>query len=139
MIKIIRILAVLLLLFNGIGALYGGWVLMTDPTGVQMQLPAAYLEHIPFKNYFVPGLILFTANGLFSFAVLAALAFQYRLSSLLIMGQGIILCGWIVIQMLMVQDIYYLHVVMGSAGLGLVGVGFTLFSTETQREFHTSK
>ena len=137
--KIIRILAVLLLLFNGIGALSGGWILMTDPSGVRMQLPAVYLERIPFDDYFVPGLILFAANGLFSFAVLAAMAFRYRLYAQLIILQGIILCGWIAVQMIMVQDIYYLHVMMGSIGLGLIGIGFVLFSTETQREYHPSK
>lgn len=133
--KTLRMLAVFLLLFNGVGAVIGGWLLMIDPGGTQIQLPSSYLEHIPFKDYFIPGFILFVANGLMSFVVLIATATNGRFYTQMLVVQGAILSGWIMIQILMVQDVYYLHCIMGSIGLVLMGLGFILHIKDHQREF----
>lgn len=137
--KALRFLAIFLLLFNGVGAVIGGWILMMDPSGVQMQLPADYLAHIPFKDYFIPGLVLFAANGLMSFVVLVATATNRRFYTQMIVVQGAILSGWIMIQTLMVQDVYYLHYIMGSVGLALIGLGFILFIKDHKREYRHSR
>jgi hypothetical protein len=137
--NILRFLAILFLLFNGVGAVIGGWILMIDPSGVQMQLPVDYLRRIPFKDYFIPGLILFVANGLMSFVVLVATATNRRFYPQMIVVQGAILSGWIMIQILMVQDVYYLHYVMGSVGLALMGLGFILFIKDHKREYRHSR
>jgi len=137
--KALRFLAILFLSFNGVGAVIGGWILMIDPSGVQMQLPANYLAHIPFKDYFIPGLILFVANGLLSFVVLVATATNRRFYPQMIVVQGAILSGWIMIQILMVQDVYYLHYIMGSVGLALMGLGFILFIKDHKREYRHSR
>ena len=137
--KALRFLAIFLLLFNGVGAVIGGWILMMDPSGVQMQLPVDYLRHIPFKDYFIPGLVLFAANGLMSFVVLVAIATNRRFYTQMIVVQGAILSGWIMIQTLMVQDVYYLHYIMGSVGLALIGLGFILFIKDHKREYRHSR
>ena len=137
--KALRFLAIFLLLFNGVGAVIGGWILMMDPSGVQMQLPVDYLRHIPFKDYFIPGLVLFAANGLMSFVVLVAIATNRRFYTQMIVVQGAILSGWIIIQILMVQDVYYLHYIMGSVGLALIGLGFILFIKDHKREYQHSR
>ena len=137
--KTLRFLAIFLLLFNGVGAVIGGWILMMDPSGVQMQLPAGYLTNIPFKDYFIPGLILFVANGLLSMVITVAVATKHWLHPQLIALQGIILTGWIVIQVIMVQDTYFLHYIMGSIGLALLGLGILLFYVDLKKEYTHSK
>lgn len=137
--KIFRFLAIFLLLFNGVGAVVGGWILMIDPSGTQMQLPLDYLKHIPFKDYFIPGLILFVANGLLSFVVLIATVAKGRFYTQMLIVQGAILSGWIMIQILMVQDVYYLHYLMGSVGLALMGLGFVLSNKDYQSKYQHSK
>jgi hypothetical protein len=67
---IVQVICFVLLLVNGLGALYGGFLLMVDPSGSKMQMPLSYLEHSPFSNYLIPGIILFIVNGLFSFVTL---------------------------------------------------------------------
>ncbi len=119
-------LASILLLFNGIGALYGGWNLMMHPDGSSIQLTPDWLLHTPFTNYFIPGLVLFIFNGLFSMVAFAALLFKHRLYPWLIMAQGAILMGWIVIQMLLIQTVYFLHYVMGGTGIALLVAGYLL-------------
>ncbi len=51
----------------GASALYGGWVLMTDP-GIFGADPA-WLEGTPFGSYFIPGLFLFLLMGVFPLLV----------------------------------------------------------------------
>ncbi len=43
---IFRIIAIILLLFNAISALFGGWGLMSDPSGETMEMPLRFLEHL---------------------------------------------------------------------------------------------
>ena len=50
-------------LMLGTSALYGGWMLMTDPVAFGMN--PAWLNGAPFGGYFLPGLILFVLLGLF--------------------------------------------------------------------------
>ena len=121
--KLLRIAAIVLLMFNGVNALVGGFMMIVDPSGGKMQLPLSYLEHAPFSDFLVPGIVLFIANGLFSVAVVIAVFYKYRLYCQLIMVQGAILLGWILVQVLMVQQIFFLHYLMGSIGLLLIILG----------------
>ena len=47
-----------LLIFLGIGGMYGGAMLIADPSGVKIQFPPGTIERLPFPNYFIPGVIL---------------------------------------------------------------------------------
>ncbi|MFZ1305169.1 MAG: hypothetical protein WAR80_04965 [Ferruginibacter sp.] len=122
--RLLIIPASVLLLFNGIGALYGGYNLMMYPDGSSIQLTPDWLKHTPFTNYFIPGLVLFIFNGLFSMVAFVALFFNHRINPWLIMAQGAILVGWIVIQMLLLQTVYYLHIILGGTGIALLILGY---------------
>ena len=126
----LTITASLLLIFNGIGALYGGWNLISHPDGSSMQMSLDFLKHSPFHNYLIPGIILFVTNGLFSFAVLTVLISRNLYASWLVLAQGAILTGWIFIQVLLVQTIHPLHIIMGSVGIALIVVGWFLKSKQ---------
>ncbi|MEE9460318.1 MAG: hypothetical protein V3V53_00690 [Bacteroidales bacterium] len=124
---IFRIIAIILLLFNAISALFGGWGLISDPSGETLKMPLLFLEHSPFDNFLVPGIILFITNGLFSllFAVMALLKFMNY--SWLVIFQGVILVGWLIIQIIMIRDFYGpLHVLYFSVGLLLIATGWIL-------------
>jgi hypothetical protein len=120
----IRILSLILLLFNGFGALYGSYHFITDPSGESLQMPRSFLQHSPFSNYLIPGIVLFVVNGLFSFMVTAALLLKHRLAPTLVMLQGILLAGWIVVQVMLLQTFYPpLHLTMFGIGGMLIGCG----------------
>lgn len=120
----LKILTSLLLLFNGIGAIYGGGNLILYPDGSSIQLSLNWLKHSPFHDYFIPGIILFIANGLFSIFVLISLLFNRRNSSLLVIAQGAILVGWIIIQIILIQTTYFLHGILGGVGIALIILGW---------------
>ncbi len=124
----LKTVASFLLLINGVGAIYGGWHLMNHPDGSSLQMPVYVLQYSPFTDYFIPGLILFVANGLFSFFVLIALLFKIPKHPWLVMIQGAILTGWIVVQCLMLQSIHTLHVIFGSIGAVLMICGWMINS-----------
>lgn len=124
--KILIILACLLLLFNGIGAIYGGWNLIIHPDGSSIQLTMDWLKHTPFQNYLIPGIVLFIANGLFSIAVVIMLLFNKHYSPWFIIAQGAILTGWIIIQMLLIRTVHFFHYILGGTGLALIILGMLL-------------
>ncbi len=56
-------LLIFLLIFLGIGALYGGGSLIIDPSGELLGMPLTMLESSPFNNFLLPGVILFLLLG----------------------------------------------------------------------------
>ena len=130
---LLDILAVFLLLINGIGAIYGGANLVAFPDGSSIGLSLSWLEHSPFENYFVPGIVLLLANGLLSMIAVAAILIGALISALLVVLQGILLTGWILVQMLLIQTVYFLHVVMGTIGVLLMVIGWLRLSLERRQ------
>lgn len=124
--KILRTIAILLLLFNSIGALFGGWSFIQDPSGGDLKIPITYLEHSPFTNFLIPGFVLFTVNGLFGLFTLVWTVFKWKNYAWLIIVQGVLLIGWIIVQMILLREIYYLQFIFGSIGLILLLIGIFL-------------
>jgi len=121
--KFLKYIALLLLLLNGVSALVGGIPMIAWPDGSANGIPLSHLNHSPFTDYFIPGLVLVIANGVLSLLVFVALVFNIRHHSWLVLGQGIILLGWIVIQMIMLRNVNFLHVAFGSIGIALIFLG----------------
>ncbi|MBI5010652.1 MAG: hypothetical protein HZB98_13610 [Bacteroidia bacterium] len=126
--RIIKIASVLMLLFNGIGAIYGGLGLILDPTGGKIQLAQHYLDNTPFDNYMIPGIILLLVNGLFSFITIGAVILKHARFYYFIIAQGILLTGWLVIQLLMIRTFYApMHVPLLAIGFLLLICGIYFY------------
>ncbi len=125
-----RIAALLLLLVNGLGALYGGWVLMADPSGEGMHMPLIWLKYSPFKNYFIPGLVLFCANGLLSIIISVLVIVSAVKYVPAIIAQGLILGGWIGVQIIMLRTLNMLQLVFLTIAICLIMVGVLLQKTK---------
>lgn len=131
----VKLILVSLLLFNGIGVLIGGWNLMLHPDGSSIELSTLWLKHTPFKNFFIPGVVLFAVNGVFSILCLVLLIFKYRHIALLTIIQGVILLGWIVVQALMMRTVYWLHIVCSIVAVLMLACGYWMH----MRSAHESK
>ena len=134
--KIVSITTLILLLFNSTGALYGGWLLITDPSGTTLEISPAVLVHTPFPDFLVPGVALFAINGILSLVVAMAILTKTHQASLLVCLQGFLLTGWIVIQYFWTQVYHPLQAVMGTAGLILICCGFFLLHLQKKDELH---
>lgn len=126
MLVVLRMLSILLLLFNGIGALYGSFKFITDPSGASLGMTLSLLEHSPFINYLIPGIILLIANGILSFVVIALILFKTNFYSLAIIAEGCILFGWIAIQVIMLRTVASLHIILWTFEVLLILSGVVL-------------
>lgn len=108
-------------LFVGIGAVGGGLAGILNPQA-PLGMPLELLQSSPFDNYLIPGLILFVIIGLGNLFS----AYTFRLKS---RYQGYIssvfswaLVIFIVVQCLMLNLIYFLHIIFFFVGLIMAGL-----------------
>lgn len=59
-----------------ISALYGGGMLLYDPSGGALQMPTDALQGTPFSSFLIPGLVLFVLQGLFPALAVYGLLFR---------------------------------------------------------------
>jgi hypothetical protein len=111
-------------IFLGIGALFGGGVLIVSPEGSILSMPLEMLQNSPFKNFLIPGLILFLGLGILPLITAIFLICEKPLkitgklklykethwswnSSLYI---GFILIIWITVEMYIIQGVAFIHI-----------------------------
>ena len=116
----IKVMAVCILLFNGITAGFGGIMLMYKPDGSALDLSPDMLANSPFSTFLVPGIILFSVIGLLSFWIARLVIRNHEHAIPLLFIQGCILLMWLVLQIIMIQTMNYLQLVYASAGLLLI-------------------
>lgn len=121
-----RILAIVLLLLTGINGIVAGFLFIIAPDGSKMGMSADYLTNAPFSNFLIPGITLFVVNGLMNIIAALATIKKHSMFPLLIILQGILLSGWILVQVEMVRDFNPLHATMLSIGLCLCLLGIVL-------------
>jgi hypothetical protein len=68
-----KYLLVILLAILGLGAIYGGSVLIISPSGNLFGMPLSMLDNSPFTNFLIPGIILFSFLGIVPIGVSIAL------------------------------------------------------------------
>jgi hypothetical protein len=124
----LRRAAAALLVFEGLGGLWGGGALVARPDGSLMQLAPVLLERSPFADYLVPGLVLLAVNGLLPLVAAALWLRRHPWAPPATLLAGVLLSGWIACQVLFIRTFFpVLHVTyfaLGGvlAGLGLAGV-----------------
>ncbi len=127
--KIVRILAVCLLLLTAANALVAGILFVSDPSGQKMGMSTTYLASSPFSTYLIPGWVLLIVNGLMNVLAAAVCIIRSKHYPLFVILQGMLLSGWIIIQVILVKDLNVLHYSMFSIGLLLTGCGIILLKT----------
>ena len=121
-------------LLVGAGAIGGGLAGMMNPQA-PLGMPIELLQHSPFSDYLIPGLILFAVLGLGNLFGLYMLARQSscwpHISSVL----GLALIIFIVVQCIMLRVIDPLHVIF--FGIGLLQAGLAMKILREQRHFQS--
>lgn len=110
-------------LLVGVSAVFGGWNLIADGYG----LPVEWLSRTPFDTWTWPGIALIVGVAVPQFAAAAVAVagrrpeLGYRLS----LAVGVILVLWIVVQLALLQQYFFLQPII--AGFGLVEIGLALW------------
>jgi hypothetical protein len=114
----------------------GGLLLMMKPDGSLMGMTLDWLQNAPFKNYFIPGLILFSTLGLFTLFTLAGLVFKMEQKWFNLLNVykdrfwawtyslyiGIIAIIWITVQLVMTQYFWIQPVIIFNGVLIIISV-----------------
>lgn len=132
--NLLSLSAIALLLFNGLGAMYGGISFITDPSGANLGMSTAYLVHSPFTDYLIPGIVLLSVNGIFALVVVGAVIKRHEQTGRLVLAQGVLLLGWLIVQLAMLRIVYYLHLVMAVVGIALCVVGYHLSKAQKAKQ-----
>jgi hypothetical protein len=130
--KTIRFLAIALLILVAVNALVAGYLFMADPSGHSLGISVNMLRFSAFENFFLPGLVLFTVNGVLGLITTIALIRRWPYYPVRVSIQGLLLTGWIVIQVLVIREFNFLHAILGSAGLFLIVAGIVLLKHQEQ-------
>ncbi len=112
-------LALGLLILLGIGALAGGIALVSQPDGSVMQFDTALLAGSPFRDFFVPGLILGGLFGVGSLVVAGLGLRHHRLAPFLAFAIGCGMMIWIVVELAIIKELSFLHPTFFAVGLGI--------------------
>lgn len=134
--NIIRISIVVLLVVLSILAIGGGWMLINDPSGESIQIPIDLLSNTPFNDYLVPGVILFIFVGILSFFTAFLAVLKKRGFTRLVVLEGIILVGWLSIELIFNIDFYtpVLHIPLYIIGILLILFGIEFKKIERKEE-----
>lgn len=120
----------------GLGAVFGGLVLIFDPSGGIIKMPTSLLENSPFNTFLIPGIILFTVLGVFPLVVSYALVTKRHWKAadrINIFAQmhwswgcslsiGFALIIWITVEVYFIKGIAAIHLVYIFLGLMIQAV-----------------
>ena len=124
--KILRILSLITLGFLGVTSISGSIPMILDPSGSMLHMPLSLLEHSPFHSYLMPGIILLVTNGLVAIVVFLAAMRRVESYGNLIATQGVVIAGWITVQVFFLRTVVWPHYVYLGVGLVLIVSGLAL-------------
>jgi hypothetical protein len=119
-------LAMVLEIFLGIGALFGGIQFILAPDGHLLGVPLSMLAGTPFHSFLMPGLLLFIFVGLGPMVAAAITARRRAIGPLAAFAVGLTLMGWIIVEMVIFAGLTSLfwafYLVLGTviAAIGVV-------------------
>jgi hypothetical protein len=121
--KTLRLISLVLLCILCTTALYGSYHMINDPSGNSLRLPFYLLYETVFNDYISIGWILLIVVGFFSFFVIFLVLFKSRVYSFFIILQGVFLCIFIFVQLLLLNETFWIQYAFLALGIGLIYLG----------------
>jgi len=121
-----RIVAIVALSFLGLSGIVGAIPLIVNSGGEPWRMPQILLQYSPFHSYLVPGIILLVANGLLTLWVLVRTLGKHRGFGWWVMAQGVVLLGWLIVEVAMLRLMVWPHYLYGAVAIALVISGITI-------------
>jgi hypothetical protein len=120
-------LAVVLEVFLGLGAVFGGGALMLAPDGHLLGMPTRLLAGSPFPSYLVPGIVLFTLVGVAPLLAAAVTVRRQAFAPIAAVAVGLTLIGWVSVEMVVLAGLgslaWALYLVLGAC-ISAIGVAW---------------
>jgi len=111
--------------FIGVGAVAGGLSMILDPSGASLGTPIELLEKTPFETFLIPGVVLFTVNGLGSLTGAAASFGRHRYAGEMALALGAFLVAWVAVQVYWMAP-HWLHALYFVLGVLEAALGWSV-------------
>ena len=106
----------------GIGAMFGGGALVLGPDGHLLSMSTSMLAGSPFRDYLIPGAILFAVIGVGPSVAALLTVLRAPIAPYAALASGAALIGWIVIEMVMLVSwgslAWSFYLLLGAAMVG---------------------
>jgi Short repeat of unknown function (DUF308) len=111
-----KTLLFILVSFTAVTALICGLIMISNPDGKAMGLALSVISETPFKDFLIPGIFL-TSVGVINFIAAFFNIQRNKNRYTWALAGGIILCGWIAVQLILIHQISWLQFVYLGVGL----------------------
>jgi hypothetical protein len=112
-----KLLLFILVSFIALTAFFSGLLMISNPDGSILNLPLSLLKGTPFKDFKIPGILLTVVVGgtnlLAVFYNMQRHPNRYNWA----MAGGIMICGWIIVQMILIHAVNWLQIIYLAAGI----------------------
>jgi hypothetical protein len=99
----------ILVAFVGFTAFISGFIMICKPDGHYLGLSTTLLKHTPFKSFFLPGVLLAMLIGGVNLLAVFLLLTDSNSAYIFAFAAGILLFGWIIVQMLLIKSFHSLQ------------------------------
>jgi hypothetical protein len=111
-----KTLLFILVSFTAVTAFIGGLIMISNPDGKVMGLALNILGETPFKDFLIPGMFL-TMVGVVNFIAAFFNMQRNKNRYTWALAGGLVLCGWIITQLILIRQISWLQFVYLGVGL----------------------
>ncbi|MCB9765246.1 MAG: hypothetical protein H6739_36065 [Alphaproteobacteria bacterium] len=126
--RALRVAAGVMTLLVGLTATGGGVELILLPHGADyMGLDSTILQHSPFTDFVIPGVLLMVFVGLLNLAAAVTVLRRHPLGEPASVAAGVSMTTWILVEVALLRTFHPLHALYGGLGLATLAVGATLW------------
>jgi len=122
--KLVHNVLIVVLAFLSLSGLGGGIALLIDPKGAALGVPIDLLDNLPISTFVLPALWLLIVYGLGSIAIIIAKLRDITWAATATMLLGLVLVGWIIGQVILWGNPWFLQYLYFFVGLALLVLGF---------------
>jgi hypothetical protein len=121
-----RTILFILISFVALTATISGLLLAANPDGEMFNLSTSLLQETPFRDFRIPGILLAISVGAVNLLAVFFNIQRHIKRYDWAMAGGIMLAGWIVVQMILIQTVYWLHFLYLGIGVLIILLAFQL-------------
>ena len=115
-----------LVAFIAITSTLSGLLMISNPDGRILNLTLSLLNGTPFKNFLMPGILLTSLVGSINLLAVFYNIQRHPGRYNWAMAGGIMITGWIIVQMLLIQAAHWLHFIYLGIGLLIILIAYQL-------------
>lgn len=121
-----RTILFILVCFIALTAIPSGLMMISSPDGILLKLDPGLLKSTPFKNFMAPGILLTILVGVTNLLAVISNMMRHHSRYNWALAGGIMISGWTIVQMILINTVSWLHFIYLGAGIIIVLMAFQL-------------